>query len=258
MKLTRIIEEIEREIPLDLQEEWDNCGLQLGDRKKDVHGILLALDSDPDVVRYAVKNNCNLILNHHPILFKPLSNLDYEKPTVETLVSAIRAEIAIYAAHTNLDILPGGVNDILAQTIGFPLPYILEETQCGVGMGRVGEINPVTVHQLIQQIKDRLNLNHLIYYGDPNTTVRKLAVAGGAGSFLIDQAIKQKADILITADIKYHEAQHALESGLSLIDLGHYTSEVPVIQKLGEIARKIVGEEIPIIQYPGSEIRKII
>lgn len=258
MKLSEIMHKFENWAPLELQEDWDNSGLQIGDPNIEVTGIVVSLDCEPPVLEYAVQQGCNLIFNHHPLIFKALPNLDASRPLSQTVISAIRGGIAVYAAHTNLDVVSGGVNDALAEAIGYSLPKVLDDNGEGIGMGRYSDIEPISHMDLIQKIKERMGLEHILFYGDPDALTQSIAVAGGSGSYLIDQAARKGVQTLITGDVKYHEAQYADSLGVSLMDLGHDHSEFPVLQKVKSFLEQITNGEIPVEVYAIPDRRRIL
>ncbi len=160
----------------------------------------------------------------------------------------------VYSAHTNLDIVEGGVSEELARILGLRKTFTLSSRDIkDLGYGKVGFIDEKSLTEYADYIKDKLEIKHLIIYGDMNKSIKKVAVCGGAGSDFIYDAYEQDADVYITGDIKYHEAQLADEFGLTLIDVGHFHSEkiiLPVIKKylkdnLSELITEIWNEPSP-------------
>lgn len=257
MKLFEIIELMENWAPLHLQEEWDSSGLQIGDRNDEITGILIALDCESAVVKKASELGYNLIINHHPLIFKPIPNIDFSTMLPRTIKEVIMSGINVYAAHTNLDVAPGGVNYAFAEAIGYELPYILDEKEEGIGMGRFGEIEPISAGDLAQLLKERLNINFAILYQDPSKIINSIAIAGGGGSFMIDRCREIGVDALITSDIKYHEFRYALDMGITLIDVGHYNSEYPIVQKIKDYLDNALDNKIPIDIYHEPDSRHV-
>lgn len=249
MKLYEIIEIMEKWAPLSLQEEWDSSGLQIGSRNDEIKGILVSMDCESEVVKYASENGCNLIINHHPLIFKPIPNLEFSTMLPRTIKEVIQSGINVYAAHTNLDSAPGGVNDALAEAVGYELPYILDDKGDGIGMGRFGSIEPLIASDLAKKISERLGVNFSILYQAPNKVIKSLAVVGGGGSFMIDRCVEYGIDALVTSDIKYHEYRYALDMGLTLIDIGHYNSEFPIINRIAGYLKTNLSENIKIETY---------
>lgn len=257
MKLYEIIELMENWAPLHLQEEWDSSGLQIGDRNDEITGILIALDCESSVVKRASELGYNLIINHHPLIFKPIPNIDFSTMLPRTIKEVIMSGINVYAAHTNLDMAPGGVNDAYAEAIGYNLPYILEDRGDGIGMGRFGEVEPIRAGDLAKVVKEKLGINFAILYQDPDKIIKSIAIVGGGGSFMIDRCREVGVEALITSDIKYHEYRYALDMGITLIDVGHYNSEYPVVQKIKEYLEAALENKIPIEIYHEPDQRHV-
>ncbi|MDO5718964.1 MAG: Nif3-like dinuclear metal center hexameric protein [Tissierellia bacterium] len=257
MKLKYIIEMLEKWAPLYFQEEWDSSGLQVGDRESDIRGIVISLDCESEVVDFAKEKNYNLIINHHPLIFRPIPNLDFSSLMPSIIRDAIKSDISIYAAHTNLDNVQGGVNTAFAEILGYDLPYILEQKQEGVGMGRFGKIETIKAKDLTKKVSEALEIDFSILYQDPDKEINSLAVAGGGGSYLLERCHQMGIDALITSDIKYHEYRYALNLGLTLIDVGHYNSEFPVVYKIKDYLDYHLNSRIPIEIYHIKDERHI-
>lgn len=255
MKLKHIIDYIEDWAPKSLIDTWDNTGFQIGSEKKDIKSILIGLDLDEDILKKAIEDKFDLIITHHPIIFKPLKNIISTNPKEKLILDIIKNDIAVYNAHSNLDLAIGGVNDELAKLLNIKNTINLKEIfkreingeSISYGYGRIGEISETGLEEFIGVIKSSLNIENLILYGSIHKTIRKVAVCGGSGSDFIENAIEGKADLYITADIKYHEAQDAYERGLTLIDVGHFHSEkiiLPVIKRYLEKEFKTLNIEV--------------
>lgn len=335
-----VIEVMEELAPSHLAESWDNIGLLVGSKDQPVSKILVTLDVTPTVFKYAVSHNVDMIITHHPVIFKGVTKLETDTAPGELLAGLIRAGIAVYAAHTNLDTAPGGVNDVLAAKLGLtetrplnqhsqkqliklvvyvPQAYVepvraaittagaghignyshctfqtagtgtflplagtkpflgtpgkleyadeyrletivpaellsqvldmmfkahpYEEVAYDLfpllnagavyGLGRVGRLAATqSLQQVAAQVKSSLGLQHINVAGSSDHQVAVVAVCGGSGADLIEQAACAHADVYITGDIKYHEAQKAEALGLALIDAGHFGTEQPVVNEL--------------------------
>lgn len=341
-KIAGYIEEL---APLAWAESWDNVGLQVGDPARPAGRILVALELTGGVVEEAISEQAQLVIVHHPAIFKPWKAFRFDTPGGKRIERLVQAGIGLYAAHTNLDQAPGGTNDTLAaragltehevllplgeekyvklavfvpkgheeavrsalakagaghignyshctfQTAGtgtfLPLsgtkPFIGQEGQLeyaeelrletiipesgvrravqamlgahpyeevaydlyplanpgrGRGHGRIGRLAaPVTLQELIDQMKKALGIAHLRAVGDLGRTVQTVAVGAGSGGMLIPHAARRGADVLITGDVDYHDAQDAADAGLAVIDAGHYNSEVIVVPPLAAYLR---------------------
>lgn len=351
IKCQTIINFLEQCAPARLAEEWDNVGLQLGDRAQEIKTILVALDLEPQVVQEAAALGANLIITHHPVIFKPLKNIRADFPLGRMILDVIKNDISVYCAHTNLDSAREGVNQVLAELIGlkdikvlnpdkfenlFKLVFFVPETHldsvrtavtgagagwignysdctfsvggtgtfkatqgCNpfigevgtlektpeirletiaaekqiskviraalqahpyeevaydvyplanrvnqLGLGRIGELPaPVTLLSFMDIVKKALGINTLKYSGNSQALVQKVAVCGGSGASLIHKSEFSGADVLLTGDVKYHEAQEASALGLNLVDAGHYATEYPAVVRLAELLSRQFSNE---------------
>ena len=225
MILQDIINIIESVAPLSYQESWDNSGLQVGDRNAEVHAALLTIDVTESVVDEAINKRCDLIISHHPLLFHGLKHLTGETPQERCVEKAIRHNIAIYSSHTAMDAYIHGVSGKIADKLGINHYQILcPTTEQNIGLGVIGTLNnPMNSDDFIRFVQDVFDCS-LRYIEPPTKQINTVAICGGAGAEFIKQAINQKADIFITADMKYHEMQTALGK-IGVIDLDHWTSE---------------------------------
>jgi dinuclear metal center YbgI/SA1388 family protein len=240
MKISDIIEVLESIAPLQYQEEYDNSGLIAGNREAECTGVLVSLDCTEDIVREAVEKRCNLIVSHHPLIFRPIRRVVPDNGAGRTLIAAIKRDISVYAIHTNLDNLISGVSATIADKLEL-INRVLLLPKAGLppaGSGLVGDFkNPVAEQWLLQELKIRFNIpviRHSQLRGKP---VTRVAVCGGAGSFLISSALRHNVDFFITADVRYHEFFEA-EGRLVVVDIGHFESEQFTIDLLHEVILK--------------------
>ena len=225
-----LVELLEELMPSNLAEDWDNVGLMLGRKGKTVKKILLALDLSKEVVEQAVAQKIDLIVTHHPAIFKKLKRVVDNDWQQELLLTLAEDGIAVYSAHTNLDCVSTGVNDVLAKLLKLEDIEVLDDSN---GLGRIGVVEEASLVEYAQVVKATLKADYVVI-GDAGKQVRKVAVCGGAGSDLIDLALAKGADTLVTGDVKYHSAQQAVFSGLNIIDAGHQPTELPVLEKLAD------------------------
>ena len=226
MKAYEIKDIIEKEYPQSYKEEWDNVGILLGRLDKEVKKVLLTLDVTSDTVREATEQKCDMIVSHHPILFKAIRRLTDETPEGKMYLDLIKNDITVFAAHTNLDEAPGGLSDILAEMFSLKNTEVVLKTEYdGVGLGRVGDIEETTAIDFSKKAKDILKTSVRLS-GDENKIVRKVAVASGASDDIIAAATKMGADLILTGDLKYHRAQDAVSIGAVVVDAGHYPTEI--------------------------------
>ncbi|MRR53840.1 MAG: Nif3-like dinuclear metal center hexameric protein [Deltaproteobacteria bacterium] len=334
-----IIEIIDTIAPFRLAEEWDNVGLQVGDPAAPVSRIMVSLDPGNEAIEAAVAAQCQLLLTHHPLIFRPLQTINFADPSGALIGKALRNSLSIVSLHTNYDIAEGGVNDLLAARLGVVSPVPLsvneieslvklavfvpkgyeetvsqalfrfsgnignygecsfrvegqgtftphegaapfigsigtreyaEETRIEVllrktdveaalaelmsvhpyeepavdlypllnmgarkGLGRIGMLKePLSLEQFVARIKEEFAVEGLRYVGDGSRSLERVALCGGSGSSLLREAHSQGADVLVTGDVKYHDAHEALALGVALVDLGHFASELPMVEGL--------------------------
>lgn len=333
VKCRRIIDIMEQLAPSFLAESWDNVGLQIGNKEKEIKKVMISLEINNKIVDEAISKNVDMIITHHPLIFKPMKRIDYSDPIGEIINKLVKNDINLYSAHTNLDISIGGTNDYIGkllnlhdlrpltitynkkyyklvvfvpeenidelreaislagaghignyshctfQTLGTgtfkPLegsnPYVgsfnnlekvkeyrietivpanrlaqvinamlkahpyeevvydifpLENKFESLGFGRIGYLEtPISLKDLASELKIKLKADIVKLIGSEFKQVKKIAICTGSGSEFIKAAYKNKCDCYITGDIKYHDAQYALELGLSIIDAGHFETE---------------------------------
>ena len=226
--LRDVIKALDGEFHPELQEDYDNSGYLFGDGNTPYHGALVALDLTESVVEEAVAQGLNLIVTHHPFIFSGVKRLTEHSATGRMVLRLAQEKIAVYAAHTNLDNLPWGVNAALAEHLKLSNLQILKPLDghhdCGAGM--VGELSAAEeCDAYLQQVKSALGLPTLRCSAhDSRKPVRRVAFCGGSGSEFIHDALIAKADLYLTADLKYHDFQRT-DGRMVLCDVGHYESE---------------------------------
>jgi dinuclear metal center YbgI/SA1388 family protein len=254
LRIHEIVSAFEAVAPLTLQESYDNSGLIVGQMGAQVSKALLCLDSTEAVVDEAIAKGCDLIVAHHPIVFGGLKQFTGGDYVQRALIKAIRNNIAIYACHTNLDnVLRGGVNERIAQQLGFEAEHVLRPVAADfgsfAGVDRLDDSDvfrtagagvlcnlqkPMNVLDFLQHVKAKMGVEVVKYTKCDVEMVSKVAICGGAGSFLIGDALRAGADAFITSDVKYHEFFDA-EGKMLLCDIGHYESEKYTIDLFSNI-----------------------
>lgn len=233
--------------PPDWMEDWDNGGLLCGRKEQPVHKILVALDPFRNVIQEAVEERADLIVTHHPLIFqKPLTAVNDDTETGRCLLTLIEHGIAAINAHTNFDLAPGGINDVLAATLGLTHVAVLHPTGTTwdglpYGLLRAGTVAEQPLAAFLATVKDRLNCDGLRYV-DGGKPVRKVAVGGGSCSGEMFDALDAGCDTFVTADVKYNGFRTAYENGLNLIDAGHFHTENPAMLVLAEKLRAAFPE----------------
>ena len=239
-----LVELLEELMPSNLAEDWDNVGLMVGRKGKTVKRILLALDLSKEVVEQAIAQKIDMIITHHPAIFKKLKRVVDNDWQQDLLLTLMENGIAVYSAHTNLDCVSTGVNDVLAKLLKLEDADILDDSN---GLGRIGCVEKMTLTDYAKFVKTALKADYVIV-GDAGKQVHKVAVCGGAGSDLIDLALAKGADTLVTGDVKYHSAQQAVFSGLNIIDAGHQPTELPVLDKLADrLSMRLVERDMDVV-----------
>lgn len=232
MKIQQIIDIIEHTAPLDLAEQWDNCGLQAGSGNGECSGAFLTLDVTMDTVLAAKKCGANLIISHHPLIFDPIKSVTDTSKTGNIIYEAIKNGIAIYSSHTPFDICVGGINDYLAEKLELVNVLALSET----GLGRVGNLkDTLSVDKFIAFVKEALELRMVRVSSKIPQYITKVALCGGSGASLLNDAVNSDADVFITGDIKYH---NFIDSKISIIDVGHFESEKQFITLIDALISK--------------------
>ncbi|MDD2852405.1 MAG: Nif3-like dinuclear metal center hexameric protein [Desulfuromonadaceae bacterium] len=340
-KVADIVGIVNKFAPVVLAEPWDNSGLQVGDPSAEVFRIMVALDPTAEVITSALASSCQLLVTHHPLIFKPLTSISTATPLGALLHTAIKNGLSILSLHTNYDIATGGLNDVLASTIGLPDSVPLKVTSSselvklvvfvpaaqlalvrsalfpfaaaqgnycdcsfsggGVGtftptagaqpfigtvgklsevseerlellversrlsravrvlrdvhpyeepafdlyplfnegekrgLGRIGSLSaPCTLEEYAARIGTALRTPALRYTGDPHTMVTRVALCSGSGASLLHDAVRAGADVLVTGDVKYHDAREAENMGLAFIDAGHFSTEIIMVEEITE------------------------
>lgn len=243
MKIREVVDALERFAPLPLQEGWDNAGLQVGLTEAEVSGALLCLDVTESVVDEALQKGCNLIVSHHPLIFRALKHVTGATEIERTVIKAIRNNIAIVSMHTNMDNARGGVNFKIAEKMGLcDVRFIGEDGETAdKGSGVVGELAvSMAAKDFIGMLKtvfkvECVQCNRLLM-----RNIKRVAICGGSGAFMLDEAINARADAFVTGEMHYHD-YFAHEQQIQIAVIGHYQSE----QFTNEIFNSIIKEACP-------------
>lgn len=237
MILKEVVAALERFAPLPLQESYDNAGLQVGlTEAEEVSGVLLCLDVTEDVIAEAITTGCNVIIAHHPLLFRGLKCVTDATQVERCVRLALLNGIAVYAAHTNLDNARGGVNFKIGERLGLTqMRFLSSLPAADGGSGLLGEL-PASEKPLafLRRVKETFGVDCLFHNAGPDRPVSRVALCGGAGDFLLDEAIRCGADVFLTGEMGYHR-YFGHEGQLWIGVLGHYQSERFTISLLREI-----------------------
>ena len=244
MKIKEVLSALERFAPLPLQESWDNAGLQVGLTETEVSGALLCLDVNEKIVDEAIQKGCNLVVSHHPLLFRGLKTISDLTDVQRTVMKAIQKGICVISMHTNRDNAKGGVNYKMAEKLGLrDVLFLAPKTVDGVesGSGVIGELPEAQASDdFVLAVKKAFGVECAMCNELLRRPVRKVALCGGAGDFLLDEALKAGADAFITGEMHYHQ-YFGYEQQIQICVIGHYQSE----QYTAEIFRGIIEKECP-------------
>ena len=235
-KIKDIIKIMEDFAPKNLKEDFDNVGFMVGDKEKDVKRILLALDCTLDVIEEAKEKDIDLIITHHPLLFRKPSSITTETLTGKKIIELIKNDIGLYSSHTNLDSAEEGLNETIVNVLGFGEGILLEENKNSrnnnEGLGRLVKLDEsLILEDLVGLVKEKLNIP-FVKVVKGNDKVKNIAIINGSGSDFFSIAIGKGADCIITGDTTYHYASDYKEMGVSIIDAGHFPSEWIVFQEV--------------------------
>lgn len=256
MKLGDIISFIEKKAPLNLQEAYDNSGLILGSPADEISKVLVCLDADEGALEYAIQNNCQLILSHHPAVFRAIKVFTGEIREARLITKAIRHNIAIYSAHTNFDSALGGLTDSLCEMLGLQDYRVLKSTSMpdASGHGRYGTIPRLKGEEFLDLLVKRLELKALRLVGQMPQWVSKVAVFNGAyDGDILSELVKIKPDAFITGDLKFHDAQMLSVNNIFTIDAGHYGTEKHFVDQMTSLLENNFPE-ITVLGYKGEDV----
>lgn len=239
MLIREFIEKFEEVIPKDLQDSWDNSGVQVGNLDLELKKIFICLDVTDQVIDQAGQAGANLIIAHHPTLFKAKKSLSYDDFISKKIIDALKNDMVIYASHTAIDVNENGLNKYVFSKMGFESQGKIEVTEDPHGYGDFSNIEEESITEISERIKDNLAIDHIVYYGPLDKKVKKVGLVTGAGASFIDQVKDLAIDLFITADVKHHDAMDFVEQGISVMDLGHYQSEKLFNPLVGQIIGKI-------------------
>ncbi len=253
IKLRTIIDIIDHAVPQSCAEDWDNVGLMSGHPDQNVRGVLVALDPTPELLAEAAEINANLIITHHPVIFKPWHHIRLDEPEAAFVAGAIRGAVAVFACHTNLDAVRHGINDSLAGALELIdccplLPATSEEPAVGIGLsGRLRR--PLPGREFLQLLCAVLKQPAVRICGELPEIINRAAVCGGSGSEFAAVARRSGAQIYISGEIKHSTARWAEAAGFCIVDAGHFGTEdigMPVFADLLAWQFKKRGVELPV------------
>lgn len=235
--IARLMEEF---APLNLACDFDNVGLLVGRKDKIVKKVLLALDADENTIKEAVYENADMIISHHPVIFKPIRSINDDDSSGRGLLLAIKEDIAIYSSHTNTDVAKGGLNDLFAEKLGLEVVETIEKINDEDGLGRICK-GDISIEEICLILKKEYNLEFVKFTGDRRRKPERIAICTGGGRSLVKEVIKNKCDLYISGDLHYSDIRELNFEGCDFIEIGHFDSEVCV----KEIFEKLIKNAFP-------------
>lgn len=246
-----LIKILEKYAPIELAEGWDNPGIQVGDLRQEVKKIMTALDATDMVIEQAIHERVDMLITHHPLLFKPVKKITEEDFIGRRIRKLIRNNISLYAMHTNCDIAKMAdysafMLDLAdAEPLGEDVALSVElsrteefKNKNRMGIGKVGNLKEeLTLEEFCEKIKRKFNIKYVRMSGDKETVIRRAAVCPGAGRDYIEDALAKGAQVLVTGDLGHHAVLDARARGLCLIDAGHFGTEVFMKEQLADALR---------------------
>lgn len=224
MKIYELVEYLKELANPQKSLSWDNCGLQVGDLNSNVSKISIALTPSIEILEKAIENKSDLLITHHPMIFKAVKSIDNNTVIGKSIHIAIKNNLTIYSIHTSFDSASTGLNYEIAKKLNLENISIFDDES---SIGTIGDFStPLKLKTIIENVKSILNLEHFTYVGDTEKDISKVAICTGSGSSFLNLAKEKNADLYITGDIKYHNAIDAKELDLALIDAGHHGTEI--------------------------------
>ncbi|GAA0181953.1 Nif3-like dinuclear metal center hexameric protein [Clostridium sediminicola] len=247
LKVKDITKIMENYAPSKFKEDYDNVGLMVGDKNDKVTGILIALDCTLDVIDEAVKKKCNLIITHHPLLFRKPSTITTDTLLGRKIIELVKNGINLYSSHTNLDSVRDGVNEQVMKILGFESYTTMDLANCRdngdsvTGIGRIAKLqSPMIFGELIHKVKESLELLMVRVAGSEERVINKVAVVNGSGQDYFALSKKMGADCIITGDTTYHYVSDFNEENLCIIDAGHFNTEWPAIKIIAQNIQNLI------------------
>lgn len=228
MECKKVIELLEKQSPKSYACDWDNVGLLVGREDKEIQKIYIALDATDEAIEEAIANGADMLLTHHPMIFKEVKRVTQEDFIGRRIIRLIQNDMVYYAMHTNFDVM--GMADLAADYLGISDTRVLEITSVSEtgeeGIGRYGSLKKeMTVRECCEEVKQAFSLENVKVFGDLERKVKTAAISPGSGRSVISNALQAGVDVLITGDIDHHEGIDAVAQKLTVIDAGHYGVE---------------------------------
>ena len=245
MECKKVIEILEKQSPKSYACDWDNVGLLVGREDKEIQKIYIALDATDEAIEEAIANGADMLLTHHPMIFKGMKRVTQEDFIGRRIIRLIQNDMVYYAMHTNFDVM--GMADLAADYLGISDTRVLEITSVSEtgeeGIGRYGSLKKeMTVRECCEEVKQAFSLENVKVFGDLERKVKTAAISPGSGRSVISNALQAGVDVLITGDIDHHEGIDAVAQKLTVIDAGHYGVEHIFIPYMEQYLQKEANE----------------
>lgn len=244
MKVKELVQKLEEKFPSRFQEEYDNTGSQVVFPEERIDGIYICLDAENSTINDAIDKNCNMIISHHPMIFKPLKKINYNDHASQAIVSLIDKRISLFSLHTNFDKI---MFDYLSEFTGFPggIPLLKKDLidDREIGFGSIVSLpSSIKFISVLNRIKEKLNLDFVVYSGDLYRLINSIAFINGAGGGSIEKIINiYSPDCIVTGDVGYHNVKYAESTGTCIIDAGHFGTEIIFKKLLAESVYNIIS-----------------
>ena len=246
-RVTDILNWLNQIAPFGLAESWDNVGLLIGDPGRDVQSILFGLDPSLSLLDEAIARNIDTIITHHPCIFRPLPVVHVKTPGGAFVERALTHRINVIACHTNFDSAEEGVSDVLGELLnleGLEPIHAAPGSEVKSGLGRIGEYPaPLDFSDFMQNLFEAVATSDVQLAGSAPEQVKRVALCGGSGSELAEEAMRLQADVYISAEIKHSTAVWARDAGFCVIDAGHYGTEKPAVSFLADKLESYVKDQ---------------
>ncbi len=249
VKQTEIIDFLNTVAPPQLAESYDNVGLLLGERQKNVQKVLVTLDVDEMVAKEAKALGADMILSHHPLIFAPLKRITGEDGTSKTIMELLKHDISLVSMHTNFDSVKSGLGDAFLDAFADTTHRVALDGDEENGIGRIADMRePIVFSALLANIQKAFGTSTLRYIGDEKKMISKIAAVNGGGAEYIYAAKEQNADCFVSGDIKYHQARFAYENNIALVEVPHYNAEIIFCSMMKNLLKKQFGDCLTIFE----------
>ena len=247
VNMSEIIAYLDTMAPKEYAEEYDNVGLLIGDKNKQVKKILVTLDADERTSDEAKSIGADLVISHHPLIFSPVRSLTTDDSISRTIISFIKNDIALFSMHTNFDSVKSGLNDLFLDKIAKTTNRKVIDGDGENGIGRIADLeSSAELSLILGKIKKEFNLENVRFIGDENKIINKIAVVNGGGAEYVFEAKMLGADCFVSGDIKYHQARFAYENDISLIEIPHYNAEIIFSEFVKKLILDKFGDKVEV------------